>query len=139
MFPNTLFRTTLSLALLIILGCGSAPEGPETVSVSGEVTFDGEPVESGDIIFRPQTGSGRSYAGKIENGSYQFEVESGEKRVEITAHKGSGQMDDSNPDEATEILHQYLPSQYNADTNLSASVGQDGESGLDFELKSDGT
>jgi len=41
------------LTLLLLPGCG---EGlPETVPVSGRVTFQGQPLDSGQVVFHPQS------------------------------------------------------------------------------------
>ncbi len=53
-----------ALALLISIGCGES--GPELVPVSGQVTVDGEPVESGTVTFYPS--SGRPATGELGPG-----------------------------------------------------------------------
>lgn len=58
-----------ALALLISIGCGQS--GPGLLPVSGRVTVDGEPVESGTVTFYP--GSGRPATSELSSGGrYQL-------------------------------------------------------------------
>jgi hypothetical protein len=67
----------LAVSLLGAGGCGEAG-GP---SLSGSVTYNGEPVEDGFVTFSP-TGSGTSFAAKVTGGKYAPEkVYPGEFKV----------------------------------------------------------
>jgi hypothetical protein len=64
--------TRLSAAILVLLaaGCGG-PSRPETVALSGRVTYQGKPVTCGEIMFYPE--QGRPAAGAIgPDGSYRL-------------------------------------------------------------------
>jgi hypothetical protein len=61
--PRTI-RLGLYLVLAALAGCGKS-----TSSISGEVTYNGVPVESGYMTFNP-VGKGRAFAARIANGSY---------------------------------------------------------------------
>ena len=83
------------LAVLVLLsaiplwsGCGPGNKlGRE--AVSGTVTFNGNPLPEGSIMFEPISGRGAMGGGRIENGSYQLSVQGGlppgEYRVRISA------------------------------------------------------
>jgi hypothetical protein len=43
--------------LILIAGCGQAPEGPPLAPVSGRVTLDGKPEPNAYVTFQPVTGS----------------------------------------------------------------------------------
>jgi hypothetical protein len=63
------------VALLIAAspGCGGDRSGPERFEVSGRVTFGGEPIPKGVIIFSPDAGQGNSGpqgTARINDGSY---------------------------------------------------------------------
>ena len=67
------YRLVALFAALVLAGCG--PGGPARYDVSGQVTFDGQPVPVGTITFVPapgNTGPGGSAA--IENGRYDTTV-----------------------------------------------------------------
>lgn len=49
-----------SLALACAPGCSKQRSGPVRISVTGKVTFDGEPVPRGTIAFEPATQAGNS-------------------------------------------------------------------------------
>ena len=56
---NLKFVCALAVPLVMSsLGCGSA--GPESIAVSGKVTFDGAALADGEIIFRDAAGEVRS-------------------------------------------------------------------------------
>jgi hypothetical protein len=62
-------------ALLLALGAVAAAGvlsgcGPSTGTVSGQVTFDGNPVESGHILFTPADGKGKDTGAPIAAGRY---------------------------------------------------------------------
>ncbi|MCA9246696.1 MAG: hypothetical protein KDA42_06260 [Planctomycetales bacterium] len=119
--------------LAVISGCG--PSGPVTYSISGNVTFDGTPVEQGEIIFRAADGASGSWASRIVEGKYRLESTVGKKRVEITARRQvAGRIADSGePAIATEM---YVPDCYNRRSELAVEILEDGERKFDFPLVS---
>jgi hypothetical protein len=67
--------------LVVICGCG-APEGPDTVEVTGIVTMSGKPVEAANVIFQP-----------LDDGAAVLPSQSGtnaDGRFELQTHIGSG-------------------------------------------------
>jgi hypothetical protein len=127
------FARCVALLLLAIapLGCGGS--GPETYPVSGTVTFDGQPVPDGDILFVPADGKGLPDPGKIENGEFSFDAKPGPKRVEIEASRQTGPVDTSM---GMAPRQPYIPACYNTETTLTAEVTPDGPNEFDFPLKS---
>lgn len=128
----------------VLSGCGGEEEGPLTVQVSGTVTYDGEPLPEGRIVLRPAEGEGRGYSGRIEDGSFSFETEPGNKKVEITASR-EVEVDPSevSPEEQVQleeeggtVPEQYIPAQYNKETTLTAEVTEGGDNSFSFELES---
>jgi hypothetical protein len=73
---------SLVVAAVLAAGCGSA------VTVSGEVTYDGKPVEDGRITFLPADGKGPSVGGVVTGGRYTVKnVTPGPKVVKVEAVK----------------------------------------------------
>lgn len=63
----------VGLLALLMVGCSGA-DGPERFSLSGTVTYDGQPVPHGTIHFEPDAARGNpgpSGSGEIKDGKYQ--------------------------------------------------------------------
>ncbi len=61
------------LAITFSVGCEFSEGGPERYPLSGKVTFAGQPVPHGEIVFEPDNGKGNSgpaVVAIIENGAY---------------------------------------------------------------------
>jgi len=116
---------------LALTGCGR----PTTYSVSGTVTYKGEPIPDGYVAFVPE-GPGRGGGGVITSGSYQVRAQAGKNRVEITASKmmplPRGRVGMNG---AKEEVQQYLPARYNSKTELKADITS--STTLDFNLGSE--
>lgn len=85
----------LGTALLLVslpLGCG--PGGPQKGSVSGKVTYKGQPVPKGTITFIATSAEGRNATGELDpEGNYTLQTEApgdgallGDYNVTIYAH-----------------------------------------------------
>ena len=76
------FFSAVGLLCLSAIGCGD----PNLGSVSGSVTYEGQPIEKGSINFLPVDGKGASAGGEIVAGKYEVaEVPPGQKIVEVIA------------------------------------------------------
>jgi hypothetical protein len=124
-----------TVALLAVVGCGG--EGAGTYVVSGEVTFDGEPVKDGDIMLEPVEPGKAPDAGKIRDGKFEFRATPGKKKVKIQASRiekypagRKGAMGE------TEGPVDYIPERYNAKTELTEEVSAGGTNKFTFALKS---
>jgi hypothetical protein len=103
--------------------------------VSGEVTFDGEPVQHGDIVFTPDDPNLGSEAGKIHDGKFEFLAKPGKCKVVIQAARGiPGTRDPLNGGERQK---DFIPSRYNRKTELRAEVTAKGENQFEFHLSSE--
>jgi hypothetical protein len=73
----------LALLLIVTSGCGGS-----SASISGNVTYNGEPVGDGSITFIPVDGKGPSVGSPIETGHYQVDsITPGPKLVRVEAYK----------------------------------------------------
>jgi hypothetical protein len=138
-FLKQLLTFQAVLICLSTLGCGGgAPDGPELFPVTGTVTFDGEPISEGRILFRADGGTGKGYGGDIKDGTYTLETVSGSMKVEITASRivpgkfGEAASPDEDPPPLSEM---YIPEIYNTKSTLTAEVKEDGENTIPFDLK----
>jgi hypothetical protein len=127
----SLFLLIPSLFLFsLLVGCNAQPE---TVPVSGHVTWNGAPLEEGDIVLQPADGQGVPAAGKIYDGAFELQAKPGTKRVEIRAVR-PGKFD---PAMNAAPMVPYIPARYNRNSELKATVAATGENSLKFELKED--
>ncbi|MFI4874907.1 MAG: hypothetical protein ACIALR_06205 [Blastopirellula sp. JB062] len=124
----------LTLLVGFAVGCGG---GPSKSEVSGKITFDGKPIEMGQVIFEPADGLSVSGAGLIENGDFQLECPQGSFRVVITGTRAiPGAPPISNiPGEEIEARESYIPKKFNARTELTAEVVERRQT-IDFDLRS---
>jgi hypothetical protein len=127
------------MAMSALLGCSNPDSG--RASVSGKVTFDGEPVKTGQIEFEPQ-GQGRFGIAQIVDGAYQMPSQqgptSGKYTVRITANRPSGKPAQSMPEAsgrpAGESYEQYIPAKYNERSELTVEIGAEPDAVHDFAL-----
>jgi hypothetical protein len=125
----------LALALPCFCGCGSS--GPEKYTVSGTVTFDGQPVADGEIIFSAEAGGKGTDGGKIVNGQYTLQALPGKKVVRVMAMREvPGKFDESNPGEKVPFKEMYIPDKYSGRSELKAEITAGGKNQFDFPLTS---
>lgn len=129
-----------ALSCLLVLYVGCAAENPDgRVPVSGTVTWNGEAIQTGYIVF-VSTSGGKSSGGEIADGSFELPgkkgVPQGHYKVKITANRPSGKKipDSDFPDKMVDDIEQYIPKRYNAKTNLTLDVDGPIEP-LVYELK----
>ena len=120
-----------------VSGCGPSSQ----VSVQGRVTFDGQPVGPGSIVFLPEAGSEAvKLAAPIEDGKYRIGTERGAKpgafRVEISWSKKTGrQIPSADPGMMMDETQEAIPAQYNTQSTLRREL-KPGDNVCDFELSS---
>jgi len=135
--PASTLLAVVTLALLI--GCG----GPDSdrASVSGKVTFDGEPVETGQIAFEPQ-GQGRFGIAQIVDGAYQMPAQQGptpgKYTVRITADRPSSKAAQPAPEVSGRptgtSYEQYIPAKFNERSELTVEISAEPNAVHDFAL-----
>lgn len=141
-FRNAIALSWLaSVALTLFVGCSNPDSG--RASVSGKVTFDGEPVKTGQIAFEPQ-GQGRFGIAQIVDGAYQMPPQQGptpgKYTVRITANRPTGKPPQATPDNSDngrptgESYEQYLPVKYNERSELTVEIGAEPNAVHDFAL-----
>ena len=129
----------LCLAGLCGLGCGGDPNAQQPVS--GTVTFQGQPLDQGHILFVPAT-TGPSEAGAvIENGNYDIPqahgLVPGQYKVRIFSYDQTGPKVDVNaiPGEPPNMqARERIPLEYNAETKLTAEI-KAGRNRFEFKVE----
>ncbi len=123
------------LAAPVLIGC----QGSTTSSISGNVTYEGAPINRGYITFTPSDGRGAVCGGPIEAGKYQVaNVPPGKKIVQIigvkqihfarTSEEASKRPASAAPETADEV-----PA--NAEGNNQAIETTAGSQEQNFDLK----
>jgi hypothetical protein len=128
-FFDHLVLFLLSISIGSFIGCGKSSNG--TVVTSGTVTFDGQSIPTGVIVFMPVndpklTGD----SGKIKDGKFSFGVKPGKKRIEIHATK-EGKLD---PDMGRPDQIPYIPEKYNLKSTLEKEISATGKNEFEFKL-----
>jgi hypothetical protein len=124
--PMTHKHRLLGALLLLFAGCSSG-----LCPVSGTVTFDGEPVEEGEVVFMPVDPKVRPDAEPIQNGSFNFQASPGPKRVEIRASRVIGTTSMGPRKE------QFIPVRYNDQSTLTEEVKPSSDNHFTFTLTGD--
>jgi hypothetical protein len=121
----------LAFCVLFALACtGCGDPGPKRYPVTGEVTWQGQPVAEGSVVFTP-VDKGVTDAGKIVAGKFEARVTAGKKKVEITATRKTGPVD---PSMGMARRESYIPAKYNRQTTLEKEVTSAGENHFKFDL-----
>lgn len=128
-------RAILLLATLALVATGCGKSGPKTYDVTGTVTYDGQPLESGSIAFAPTNPEMKGYQTEITAGKYTIELPAVEMAVKIFANRPSGPYDEVMGGTPSE---QYLHANYNDNTKLKATITPESGQVHDFKLTKDG-
>lgn len=133
--------TIFLLGLLLAVGCGGSGPG---MRVWGTVTYQGQPIQEGQIVFTPIEGTpGPSTGGEIKDGQYEIPKQigpyaKGVYRVEITA-MGPEKTYSPNASGAGPfypVREELIPPKYNRQSILRVTISSDPEKNqLDFPLK----
>jgi hypothetical protein len=117
----------MAVSIVAAFGCSRS----EFVEVAGTVAWKGQPVETGEIVFKPENKALAPAAGRIRGGAYKLVCRPGKARVEIQAVRKTGKRD---PREGFEITELFIPAKYNSQSTLAAEVTAEGDNHFDFKL-----
>lgn len=133
--------TLLLLAGVAAFGGCSSGDGLERVVINGSVSYDGKPVEAGQIRFRPIEGtSGPITVRPIEAGAYTTAesggVPLGRHSIEIKSYDAAEYKAKRNRGPGVAAPKQLLPAKYNDKTTLTLDLDADSDkSSVDFQLE----
>lgn len=121
------------VCLLFATGCGTSPGFP-AARLSGKVTIDGSPVESGAVTFLPlEKDRGPTAGAEITGGSYLCPaVPLGKVRVTFAASKKTGRIIDDHGRKYDEVIN-IVPASAQAGVEIEVT-GDNSEQ--DFALTS---
>jgi hypothetical protein len=123
-----------TFVLLAATGCGTG-----RVPLTGEVKFDGTPIDDGTITFVAEGADAAKYGAHVEDGKYKFDKETGpmpgKYKVEVTWLKKTGRKVSTGDGEVRDEKANALPAKFNVQTTLTAEV-KSGSTKMDFPLTS---
>jgi len=139
------------LAIGVCIALGGCNRHGGRQGLGGTVTFDGQPMSAGAIVFYPEPGTrGPTAGGKIVDGEFTVDAEKGTMegtfRVTITATRKTGKkvfdptaemLDPGSTDGMMDEIVQYIPARYNKQSELTADVVDGGENRFEFALSSE--
>jgi hypothetical protein len=126
-----------SLALVFVFGCGV-----QKASITGRITLDGAPLETGSIAFLPVDGTESPSAGAvISKGEYEVPRDKGPKpghfRVEIKSQRATGKQIPAGsphpPGTMVDEVVEVIPENYNKASTLRFEV-KSGANPANFDL-----
>jgi hypothetical protein len=129
---------------VVTIICVMLPGCERRISLNGDVSLDGNPIQTGTILFDSVDGQGPTVGGQIEDGKYQVVGDAaylvGKKTVRISAlHKTGRQIASgppSPPGTMVDEIKPYIPAIYNVKSGLSCEVADQKENRFDFHLLS---
>lgn len=135
----------LAVAVYLIAGfAGCTSRQSDRVAVSGRVTYQGELVADGTILFSPVDSDHYQANAAIENGRYVMDAaygpSLGEYAVRIEGFRSTDNVVAAGPLHASEDgadtvnVESYIPAQYNSQTSLRVTVTRDNCRSLHFDL-----
>ena len=127
----------LLLALVALIGCEKKRTDVARARVSGKVTLDGKPVETGTVTFDAENGEPPGTCTLLD-GKYEGMAPVGKNKVRLAAMrkismKDKMKMDGPGYDQMVE--ENLLPAKYN-DGTIIREVIAEGPNTFDFDLKS---
>ena len=125
--------------MILVIACAGVAgcQRSGRVTSTGTVTYGGQPVETGVIVFHPLDRGSAPEAAPISAGRFTIRGGLGKRRVEI---RGTRQIDESTLPktmprlEGVPLYEDYIPSAYNTASTLEADVTADGRNVFDFDL-----
>ena len=133
------FVATLFVLAGLLTGCQESG-----ISVQGQITVDGEPLEAAEIRFLPTSSNDREHLGAVvTDGRYAVagsdRVREGEYQVQIRAYRSSGKkvwdgMGDGKTKTMVDDFKQFIPNRYNDASELVINL-QEGKNEFTTNLE----
>lgn len=124
-------RIAIGLVLTCIsiasLGCGGAdPKAPKLYTVSGTVTWDGQPLKDAAMVFRSSDGK-NSAGATVTDGKFTAKLVAGTSNVQVNSLVDSpdGKFKEENPGQRVPVKVELIPKKYNSETTLKIDVKGD--------------
>ncbi|WP_145231808.1 hypothetical protein [Gimesia algae] len=129
------------LLLSIMTGCGEQIDKKPTAPVKGIVTYEGKPLETGEVVFFPDSGEQIAH-GKIQpDGSFQLTTYEegdgafpGTHKVTIISERDMEGISAEDPEASMEPS--FIPTKYNMQKSSGlTAVVKEGDNEIKFDLE----
>lgn len=136
---RTLMRFASPLLILVAMlatGCSTDMDSQGFFNVDGVVTFNGQPVDEGWIVFRSTDGTTKNVAAPIQRGKFEVKIQEGIKLVEISAEREvPGKYSVGPNGEKVPAKESIIPAIYNTKSTLKTTVSYPVNTPIEFSLK----
>jgi hypothetical protein len=124
-----------SLLLGLCIGCGPTAPKREYADVAGKVTYKGEPLKTGTVMFQPS--SGEFAAGEIKSdGTYSLKGVVGQNDVMIVSREPTPPGDlEENKKKKIPPPKSFIPESYGTPATPLKFDVKAGQNKADFDLK----
>lgn len=134
-------RNIACLAILLGAAVGCGPK-TDRLPISGKVTLDGVPLETGSISFASMPGEKlQSTGAMIQNGSYSIPAEKGllpgVYGLQLTSPDAEAKpilLRDAASGRSFPVAPDRIPAEYNVDSTKTIEVTRDGDNVFDFNI-----
>lgn len=139
--PSVMMALLGFLLLLTSVGCGPAANSDGRKAVTGNISLNGAPIQSGSIRFEPESGQTAS-GSTIAEGKYEIPADKGlmpgKYRVFINATEP-----DSDQRSVEDLMNnpgppkkELIPAKYNKKSEVTIEVTKEGPNQFDFPIES---
>ena len=119
-----LYCIAIAACLTVSIGCGGGNDGK--IGVAGAVSYDGQPIMEGTIVFMPLPSKpGTSESTPIVNGVFMARLPEGKRMVQIYGFRPGIEIASLTGGEPTMSKDQYIPDVYNHASTLSVDIAAD--------------
>jgi hypothetical protein len=80
-------RPVVVSLVIVLLACVGGCQKSGDARISGQVTLDGTPLETGEVRFAPADGKGPAVGAAVKAGKYEVNVPPGPKSIQVTGYK----------------------------------------------------
>ncbi|EAQ78493.1 hypothetical protein [Blastopirellula marina] len=134
---NLVVLGIVAAVAMTLTGCGEQLDSEGYFVVSGEATWNGDPINDGLVIFRTTENGRKNVAAAINDGKFEVKIQPGKKSVEITAMREvPGKFSVGASGEKVPATESFIPKQFNTETEIAVDIAFPDTQELKFELKS---
>lgn len=118
--------------LLLLAGCSNEPRQYE---VSGAVTYQGQPISEGQILFEDEGPAQGKWLGQIKDGRYKLKATAGPKLIRLSASRETGKILEGAMDTKIPERVDILPPKFNSQSQEKRTVEAQEPQTIDFNLE----
>ena len=126
-----LLPTIVALLVAQSIGCS---HGPKLYDISGAVSYQGQPIADGQIVFEDEAPATGRWPAAIKDGRYSVKATAGQKLVRLSATRETGKILEGGMGAKIPERIDILPPQFNTQSKEKRTVETKGPQTIDFNL-----